>query len=252
MKNKDLKLSIIFTLIGLVAGALMGWYQILNFDEAMKETIISQVGSINIMILISAAQTGLFAFISTFIGLKLARKTNLFLNFKFDKDSFIMATIIGFVVALIIVVSEKFIFAKFLPENLLSFDFSIHYFISSILYGGIVEELMLRLFFMSLIVFILKKMFIKTSEIEKNEKIPTWMYIKAIAVSAIVFAAGHLPAVSQTFGLSVPMVVRVMVLNSIGGIGFGYLYWKKGLSYSILAHMLTHIFNQLILLPLFF
>ena len=252
MKNKDLKISLIFTLIGLIAGALTGWYQILNFDEAMKEAIISQVGSINMMIFISAVQTGLFVFISTFIGLKLARKTNLHLNFKFDKNSFIMATVVGFVVALIIVVSEKFIFTKYLPENLLNFDFSLHYFVSSILYGGIVEELMLRLFFMSLIVFILKKMFIKSNDNEKNEKIPTWMYVKAIAVSAIVFAAGHLPAVSQTLGLSVPMVVRVLVLNSIGGIGFGYLYWKKGLSYSILAHMLTHVFNQLILLPLFF
>jgi hypothetical protein len=50
----------------------------------------------------------------------------------------------------------------------------------------------------------------------------------------------------------VPIIIRAFVLNGIGGIGFGYLFWKKGLAYSMVAHGVTHIFMQLIFMPLMF
>lgn len=248
MKNKDLKLSLIFTLIGLVAGAITALYQYQVYDEATREAIISQLGSVNALLIVSAVQTGVMTFLASFIGLKLARKINLQLNFKYNKNSFITALIIGFITSFIISGSDKFIFAKYLPQNLQqTYNFNITYFMSSILYGGIIEELLLRLFIMSLIVFILKKLF-KAN----NDNIPSWMYVIAIIVSSLLFAAGHLPAASQMFGLSIPIVIRILVLNAVGGLGFGYLYWKHGLSYSMLAHLMTHVFNQIILFPLFF
>lgn len=248
MKNKDLKLSLIFTLIALVAGAITAMYQYQVYDEATRVAIITQLGSVNALLIVSAVQAGVMTFVASFLGLKLARKINLQLNFKFNKISFITALIIGFVTSFIISGADKFIFAKYLSQNLQqTYNFNMTYFISSILYGGIIEELLLRLFVMSLIVFILKKL-LKLS----NDSIPSWMYVAAVVVSSLLFAAGHLPAASQMFGLSVPMVIRILVLNAVGGLGFGYLYWKHGLSYSMLAHLMTHVFNQLILFPLFF
>lgn len=247
MKNKDFKLSIIFTIIGLAAGAFTALYQYQVYDETTKAAIISQLGSVEALLVVSAVQTGILTFVSSFIGLKLARKTNLKLNFKFDKNSFILAAIIAFVIALIISGSEKFIFAQYMPDSFTqNYSFNIIYLLTGVLYGGVIEELLLRLLFMSLVVFILKKLF------KANEDIHSWMYIAAIIVSALLFAIGHLPAASQMLGLSVPIVIRVLVLNAVGGLGYGYLYWKKGLSYSILAHALTHVFNQLLLLPLLF
>ena len=32
------------------------------------------------------------------------------------------------------------------------------------------------------------------------------------------------------------MIVRALVLNGIGGIVFGWLYWKRGLLAAVLAH----------------
>jgi hypothetical protein len=247
MKNKDLKLSLIFTFIGLLAGFVTCLYQISTFDNTMKETIVDQLGSVNALIPISAVQTGILVFISSFFGLKLARKSNLHLNFKFCKKGLLLAIVLGFITAFIISWSDKFIFAKYLPIQAQSYKFSITYFTSSILYGGIVEELMLRLFIMSLIVVLIKKLFIKT-----KDNIPNLVYITAIIISALLFAIGHLPATAQLIGLSVPIVIRAIVLNGIGGLGFGYLYWKEGLAYSISAHMLTHIFNQLLIMPLLF
>ena len=108
---------------------------------------------------------------------------------------------------------------------------------------------MLRLFLMSLLVLLIKKLFVKSNQ---NLSLPAWVYITSIVLAALLFAAGHLPATAQLLGLSTPIVIRAFVLNGIAGLGFGYLYWKKGLSYAILAHMLVHIFNQLIFMPLFY
>lgn len=249
MKNKDIKTSFIFTLIGLMAGIFLGVFQVSTSTEAAKQQIISQLGSTIALIAISAAQVTVITFFSAFIGLKLARKVNLKLNFKFDKNSLTAATVIGLMAAIILSVSDKFIFAQYLPKQTETYRFSPLYFIFSILYGGVVEELMLRLLLMSLLVLIFWKLIARS---KNNSAIPSWIYITAIFIAAILFAAGHLPATKQLLGLSTPILIRAFLLNGIGGIGFGYLYWKKGLSYAICAHILTHIFNQIIFMPIFF
>lgn len=248
IKNRDIQLSILFTVIGMIAGAVTALFQYQVYDDATKQAIISQLGSLNMLFLVSAIQTGVMAFVTSFIGLKLARKTNLQLNFKFNKSSLIAALIIAFITSFSISGGDKFIFARYLPDSMTQvYSFNSAYFLSSVLYGGIIEEVMMRLFLMSLIVFVLRKML----KADKND-IPSWMYVAAIILSALLFAAGHLPAASQMFGLSVPMVSRILLLNAVGGLGFGYLYWKHGLSYSMVAHLMTHVFNQLLLFPLLF
>ncbi len=249
IKNKDLKISFIFTFIGLIASLIAAIYQITMLTDSMKQQIISQLGSINALIPVAAVQGVIFTFLATFIGLKMARKVNLKLNFKFDKKALILSVLIGFATAFIITVSDRFIFAKYLPTIIIKYVFSPTYLLSGILYGGIIEEILLRLFVMSLFVLILWKLFAKAKD---YLNIPNWVYIFAIILSAILFAAGHLPLTIQTLGISTPILIRCFILNGIGGIGFGYLYWKKGLSYSIYAHAITHIFMQIIFMPILF
>jgi len=117
--------------------------------------------------------------------------------------------------------------------------------VRNVLYGGIIEEVLMRLGVMTLIVWVLWKLC--------GALVP-WMYIVAIALSALLFAAGHLPITFQI--LCQPdidctvLVVRVLLLNGIGGVGFGYLYWRHGLSAAMLSHMLTHVLMQLVFVPL--
>lgn len=217
--------------------------------EIIKQQVISQLGSIEALIPVAAAQGLVMTFISTFAGLKLARKVNLKLNFKFDKRALVSGILIGFVTALIITVSDRFIFDRYLPSTITEYEFSATYLISGILYGGIIEEILLRLFAMSLLVLILWKVFAKTKD---YLKIPNWIYITAIILSTTLFAVGHLPLTIQTLGISEPILIRCFVLNGIGGIGFGYLYWKNGLAYSMYAHAATHIFIQVIFMPILF
>ena len=147
------------------------------------------------------------------------------------------------------VLGDKFIFGPNIPElGLTVFKFDPLYLLSGIFYGGVFEEVMMRLFFMSLIVFVLFKIFIR-----KNTSIPTSFYWIAIIIATLLFAVGHLPATLITFSnVNAIVIIRMLLLNGLGGIVFGYLYWKKGLEYAIISHMFTHIFTQLVLLPIFF
>jgi hypothetical protein len=65
-------------------------------------------------------------------------------------------------------------------------------------------------------------------------------------ISALLFAAGHLPATYMLLGNSPMILFRCFLLN--GGIGllFGRLFRKYGLRYAMLAHAGTHIVSKLI------
>jgi membrane protease YdiL (CAAX protease family) len=87
-------------------------------------------------------------------------------------------------------------------------------------YGGIGEELLTRLFLVSVIAWILRGRAI-------------WL---AIVIAAVLFAAGHLPAVVTVSPLTPTLVARTLLLNAIAGIAFGWLYWRRGLEAAMVAH----------------
>lgn len=106
------------------------------------------------------------------------------------------------------------------------------------LYGGIVEEVLMRFFLMGLLVLFLQRW----------GDAGIWI---SIFGAALLFGIGHLPTMSLALGLdsiadlSGLMVTRVLVLNGIAGIICGWLYWKKGLEHAIVAHfsadMVLHV-----------
>ncbi len=119
--------------------------------------------------------------------------------------------------------------------------------ITSILYGGIIEEVMMRLFLMSLIAFLLWKLFFR-----KRETVPTGVLIAANLIAAALFAAGHMPATAQTIGTLTPMhLLRCFLLNGAFGMLFGRLYRKYGIQYAMLSHALLHIVSRTIWLIAF-
>ncbi|MBO5200429.1 MAG: CPBP family intramembrane metalloprotease [Clostridia bacterium] len=118
---------------------------------------------------------------------------------------------------------------------------TIPYLIASVLYGGVIEEVMLRLFWMSLVAFVLWKLFDR-----KNERPSTWVMTVANIIAALLFAAGHLPATATMIGLSPMIVFRCFLLNGVIGLMFGRLYRKYGLRYSMIAHGGCHIVSKLI------
>ena len=118
---------------------------------------------------------------------------------------------------------------------------TIAYIVGAILYGGVIEEIMMRLFFMTLVVFVLWKLFAK-----KEEKPTTAILIVANVIAALVFGIGHLPATLDVLGSSPMILARCILMNGAFGLLFGYLYRKYGLRYAMLAHAGCHIISKLI------
>lgn len=115
------------------------------------------------------------------------------------------------------------------------------YILGCVTYGAVIEEVMLRLFMMSLIALVLHLIFERGKETAS-----VWVLVTANIISALLFAAGHLPATQILLGLSPMILVRCFLLN--GGIGllFGWLYRKFGLRYAMLAHGGCHVVSKLI------
>jgi membrane protease YdiL (CAAX protease family) len=96
------------------------------------------------------------------------------------------------------------------------------------LYGGINEEIMMRLFLLNGLLWLLTLF---------GRKQPTaWRVWIAVVGAALIFGLGHLPAARAMLAMSPPMVIRILVLNLILGIVFGVLFWKRGLLAAMTAH----------------
>ncbi len=111
-----------------------------------------------------------------------------------------------------------------------------------LLYGGITEELLLRWGLMSLFVWfgcLLAKRFSNQSAPAcQPSPVITWM---AIVLAAILFGLGHLPALATSVTLTTLIILRTVLLNALGGLVFGWLFWRKNLESAMIAHAMTHV-----------
>ncbi len=109
-------------------------------------------------------------------------------------------------------------------------------------YGGIAEELQLRLFVMTVLAWLGR--FISRTTEGKPTSIVFWV---ANILAAILFGIGHLPAVSLLVPVTPLVFARTVVLNGIGGVVFGWLYWKRGLESAIVAHFSADVILHVLL-----
>ena len=99
-------------------------------------------------------------------------------------------------------------------------------------YGGITEECLVHLFLMSVIAWPLLKAFSPVTSTARARII--WL---AVVLSASLFALGHLPAVATIWPLTFAVVLRTLVLNGLGGVLFGWLFWRWGFEFAVVAHL---------------
>lgn len=105
-----------------------------------------------------------------------------------------------------------------------------------LLYGGITEELMLRWGFMSLLAWLGWRILQRG----KGTPRPTIMWL-AIILAAILFGVGHLPALAGIVVLTPLIIFRTILLNALGGLLFGWLFWRRNLETAMVAHAAAHI-----------
>jgi len=98
-------------------------------------------------------------------------------------------------------------------------------------YGGIDEEILSRLFLLSLFAWFGTRVFQK-GETGLSARV-FWM---ANSIAAILFGLGHLPSASLVMHITPAVVALALILNGIPALSFGYLYWRRGLESAMIAH----------------
>jgi hypothetical protein len=103
------------------------------------------------------------------------------------------------------------------------------------LFGGLTEEVIMRWGFMTIIIWILWRIFQHGIGIPKELLI--W---SGILLSQILFAIGHIPTLIK-FGITNPVWCACTIF--IVSLPWGWLFWKHGLESAFIAHASFHAFT---------
>ncbi len=249
--REDLKLAGLLGLLGALATVALFPYLLLIMPEAFARLSIP----LSIVIPIQAAQAGLLLTLLSFCGLRMGHRVGLgapWLRSRLTgrtcaRQPWISALLLGMSAGLLILALDP-LFAPYMPAAIrpqaptVASASALAGFLASF-YGAIAEELQLRLFVMTLLAWLLVRF------------APGWStplrFWLAIILAAALFGAGHLPAAAQIWPLDAVVLARTLVLNGVGGLVFGWYFWKHGLESAMLAHfgtdLVLHVFAPLVM-----
>lgn len=250
----NLKKALLFGLcllpVAAVGGFFTGRYAFASYSVDMQKILLEQFGSADAVALVSMVQSLAYAFICGVFGYLLSVKVGLMKPLTLKKNALLPC--LGVTVACGIVMAlDYWVFGSLIPgvEDLYRDGLlyrSLDNWLASVFYGGVIEEVLMRLMLMSLFSWILWKLFYR-----KAPQPSSSVFIVANILSALLFALGHLPGAVGVFGsISLPVLVRTVLLNGVFGVTFGWLYRRYGIQYAMIGHAGTHIISKLIWLLL--
>lgn len=228
--------------VALVAAYFTALYQLEILDADTLAQLMEQMGSESAFIAVYMVQIALYALVMGFVGHILATKLGLMrparLEWSALKWTLPLAAAAGVLLSL-----DWWTFGAWITglREATDLTLSVPVVIASVLYGGVVEEVMLRLFMLSLLAWLGWKVFFR-----KAEKAPAGVIIAANVISALLFAAGHLPATAMLFEITPLVLLRCFLFNGGLGLFFGWLYRRFGIQYAMIGHALAHIVSKLI------
>lgn len=238
------KTVVFFSLVGLVGGFFTGIYLMDSYSPEMQQQLLDQ-GLNNILLgVVTAVQAAGYGLVLGAIGIFLGKKVGTWKDERaLAKKPLMIAAAVGVLGGLVMILSDVLFFGRYSEAVMNSYASkpTIPYLLGMVTYGAVIEEVMLRLFNMSLIAFILHKLFWR-----KNGDTPVVALITANILSALLFAAGHLPATFTLLGDSPLIIFRCFLLNGGLGLLFGWLYRKYGLRYAMIAHGGCHAVSKLV------
>ncbi|MBQ8432032.1 MAG: CPBP family intramembrane metalloprotease [Clostridia bacterium] len=246
------KTLLFFAVVGLLGGFLTGIYVLDNYPADIRQQLLEelnpgglgQVSADILMGIISAIQSAGYGIVLGAVGIWLGKKIGLWKDERgITKRPLVFSIVIAVVGGFAMILSDILFFGQYSEAIMNSYATkpTIPYVLASITYGGVIEEVMLRLFWMSLIAFVLHKLFGK-----KHDKPTVTILVLANVIAAILFAAGHLPATAALIGFTPMIIVRCFLLNGGIGVLFGWLYRKYGLRYAMIAHGGCHVVSKIL------
>lgn len=194
------------------------------------------------LFLISTVQAAFLYGLICYLSFKILCKTDLhpFAVKNILRQIFLPGVISGVFVGLIVFSLDKTVF----QNSLLSGGVHPPLWAGALasVYGAVNEEVLLRLFLFTLLYFICGRSWGITA---KNRLCVLWIIT---VIVAIIFGLGHLPAALKLTTPSSFEIFRILLLNGIPGIVFGWLYWSKGLWTAMLAHFVTDLMIHVFLI----
>ena len=230
------------TFILLWALCILGGWSVLPYVQHLG--ILPSTVSIWKVALLGTVQAVLFFGLICWISFKILPKTDLrpfptLHRERLLKQIVYPALISGVLVGLAIFVSDTTIF----NSSLLS---GVHppFWAGALasVYGAVNEEVLLRLFLFTLIYFLVGKCL----TIRGSNRLAILWGVNIFV--ALIFGIGHLPAAFKLASPSPLEIFRVLFLNGIAGIVFGWLYWSRGLWTAMAAHFVTDIIIHVLLI----
>jgi hypothetical protein len=239
--NKKLKLGLTLFTVGIL-GVLTMLTVTIPLDGLPKE-VLEKISpqTLKYLVLINPAILLLIAII---VGTLLYDKVGLsvptissILKIEQPKIKFIDQVKIGILLGLftgILTTIVGLIFKSSIPQEFIDLGNKIKVTtIARFAYGGLTEELLMRFGFMTLVVWVIFKI---------TKKLNNLTYWTGIILASILFAVGHFPVVFNTVqNPTIALLTYVLIGNSIAGLFFGWLYWKKGLEAAFIAHIFAHV-----------
>ncbi|MGM9648526.1 MAG: type II CAAX prenyl endopeptidase Rce1 family protein [Butyricicoccaceae bacterium] len=246
--KRPLRFVLIILPFAVVGGYFTGSYAYDSYAPEIQQQILAQVGSVSALSLISALQSVFYAIVFGLIGYILSERIGLMKPFRFEKQPLLRTCAVTVVLGLLFSL-DYWTFGSALPEVASLYESGLLFrsfsnWMASVFYGGMIEEILMRLFLMSLLSFLLWKLFFRR---QSRETIPTGVFVAANVLSALLFAAGHLPATVNMFGGLSPLILaRCFLFNGVLGLVFGRFYRTYGIQYAMLSHAGCHIISKLI------
>ena len=238
------KTLLFFAVVGLIGGYTVGLYQLESYPAELKQEMYAQGLNDTLLGLVTAVQSAGYGLFLGAAGIWLGKKVGLWKDERhITKKPLMAALIISVIGGLALILPDLLFFGKYEQAllDVYAVKPTIPYLLATVTYGAVIEEVMLRLFMMSLVAFVLHLLFER-----KRDSVSTAVLVAANVVSALLFAVGHLPANDMMFGLTPMIVIRCILLNGVFGLAFGWLYRRFGLRYAMIAHGGCHVVSKLI------
>ena len=235
---------LLFALAGLVGGFLAGLDLLASYPREIQEQILAQCMNETMLAIVTGVQYAGYGLVLGVIGIILAKKIGLWNDSLALKPKSLAITVVLFVICGILFIGiDYYVFGRLIPPVADSYLVkpTAATILGAIILGGVVEEVMLRLFMMSLLAFVLLKIFKNCDE--RGREI---ILVVSNVVSAMLFAAAHLPTTAMLFGITPVILVRCFLLNGGFGLVFGWLYRKHGIQYAMIAHGGIHLVSKVI------
>ena len=243
----------------LLTASVFGILAILPYTLTLQAETLAKITlpiPLPILLALQVTQNAVMFAIVIFIGLLLAKRIGLglpILEAKLAGESvtarvktiLLPSVLPGILASILIIALDKYIFGPGLVAQLGSAANALNLQTSqppawqgllASFYGGINEEILMRLFLLTLLAWLGK--FIRHTPEGQPTLIILWT---ANILTAILFGLGHLPVTAAIIQLTPLVIVRAIVLNGLAGLVFGYLYWTRGLESAMLSHFSADI-----------